>query len=306
MAQEFHDIGYRGWYVLETGRRTKDIVADTRANIEYVKRPSGSRRRPGMTARGPDAAGRLLLLCCWPRAGVNPAVRRAASRRPDLHVAAGCGGGHRRRPRRCRGDSLGAAVRPSTRRGRAAYRAATARIEQRASVAPAGAVGVVLDARRDRDQQLQYQVGAWDSGTPRRPVPAGCDGASLAAAGCGGFSARVRAPGCGIAIVTNRLESECTDTIAVFKTQGLPFDAMLCRPEQGPSDKNPRGLRSGRRRHDPGGFHAAHRSSAFLGETPGLSGSARLPAGGRALCGSSACATSWLPNPMYGSWETNR
>ena len=38
MAQEFHDIGYRGWYVLETGSPTKDLVADTRANIEYVKK----------------------------------------------------------------------------------------------------------------------------------------------------------------------------------------------------------------------------------------------------------------------------
>ena len=38
MAQEFYEIGYRGWYVLETGSPTKDIVADTRANIEYVKK----------------------------------------------------------------------------------------------------------------------------------------------------------------------------------------------------------------------------------------------------------------------------
>jgi sugar phosphate isomerase/epimerase len=38
MAQEFYDIGYRGWYVLETGSPNKDIVADTRANIEYVKK----------------------------------------------------------------------------------------------------------------------------------------------------------------------------------------------------------------------------------------------------------------------------
>jgi sugar phosphate isomerase/epimerase len=38
MAQEFYDIGYRGWYVLETNAPTKDIVADTRANIEYVKK----------------------------------------------------------------------------------------------------------------------------------------------------------------------------------------------------------------------------------------------------------------------------
>ena len=38
MAQEFYDIGYRGWYVLETDSPNKDIVADTRANIEYVKK----------------------------------------------------------------------------------------------------------------------------------------------------------------------------------------------------------------------------------------------------------------------------
>jgi L-ribulose-5-phosphate 3-epimerase len=38
MAQEFYDTGYRGWYVLETGSPTRDIVADTRANIEYVRK----------------------------------------------------------------------------------------------------------------------------------------------------------------------------------------------------------------------------------------------------------------------------
>jgi sugar phosphate isomerase/epimerase len=38
MAKEFYEIGYRGWYVLETDSPTKDIVADTRANIEYVKK----------------------------------------------------------------------------------------------------------------------------------------------------------------------------------------------------------------------------------------------------------------------------
>ncbi|HEX6463074.1 MAG TPA: sugar phosphate isomerase/epimerase family protein [Vicinamibacterales bacterium] len=38
MAQEFHAIGYRGWYVLETNSPTHDIVADTRANIAYVRK----------------------------------------------------------------------------------------------------------------------------------------------------------------------------------------------------------------------------------------------------------------------------
>ena len=38
MAQALHDIGYRGWYVLETSSPSKDIIADTRANIAYVKK----------------------------------------------------------------------------------------------------------------------------------------------------------------------------------------------------------------------------------------------------------------------------
>jgi sugar phosphate isomerase/epimerase len=38
LAQEYLAIGYRGWYVLETGSPTGDFVADTKANIEYVRR----------------------------------------------------------------------------------------------------------------------------------------------------------------------------------------------------------------------------------------------------------------------------
>ena len=37
MAKELYDIGYRGWYVLETSSPSKDVVADTRANIDYVR-----------------------------------------------------------------------------------------------------------------------------------------------------------------------------------------------------------------------------------------------------------------------------
>lgn len=38
LAKEYLAIGYRGWYVLETGSPTGDFVADTKANIEYVRR----------------------------------------------------------------------------------------------------------------------------------------------------------------------------------------------------------------------------------------------------------------------------
>jgi sugar phosphate isomerase/epimerase len=45
LAREYHGIGYRGWYVLETGSPSGDLVADTRANIDYVRK----------TFRMPDA-----------------------------------------------------------------------------------------------------------------------------------------------------------------------------------------------------------------------------------------------------------
>jgi sugar phosphate isomerase/epimerase len=38
LAQEYYDIGYRGWYVLETDAPSKDLIADTRANIDYVRK----------------------------------------------------------------------------------------------------------------------------------------------------------------------------------------------------------------------------------------------------------------------------
>jgi len=49
MSKEFYDIGYSGWYVLETGSPTKDIVADTRANIEYVKKTFRMPQTPGVS-----------------------------------------------------------------------------------------------------------------------------------------------------------------------------------------------------------------------------------------------------------------
>ena len=38
LAQEYYEIGYRGWYVLETDSPSKDLIADTRANVEYVRK----------------------------------------------------------------------------------------------------------------------------------------------------------------------------------------------------------------------------------------------------------------------------
>jgi len=37
-AELLYNVGYKGWYVLETGSPNEDLVGDTRKNIEYVRR----------------------------------------------------------------------------------------------------------------------------------------------------------------------------------------------------------------------------------------------------------------------------
>jgi sugar phosphate isomerase/epimerase len=38
LAQEFYDVGYKGWYVLETRSPSGDLIKDTRDNIDYVRK----------------------------------------------------------------------------------------------------------------------------------------------------------------------------------------------------------------------------------------------------------------------------
>ncbi len=121
--------------------------------------------------------------------------------------------------------------------------------------------------------------------------------------GAAAFLARVRDLGGRIAIVTNRLESECADTEAVFKTHRLVYDMMLCRPDTGPSDKNPRFAAVTAGTTKVGG--PPLEALVFVGDNildfPSLSQAAvkkddktLAPFGTRYFM---------LPNPMYGSWQ---
>jgi len=38
LAKEFYEAGYKGWYVLETSHPSGDLVKDSRANAEYVRK----------------------------------------------------------------------------------------------------------------------------------------------------------------------------------------------------------------------------------------------------------------------------
>ncbi len=186
------------------------------------------------------------------------------------------------------------------------YRAATTGVEIAARSRQPGLWAVVLDADETVINNVQYQLEraqagqkytpeSWRAWVGRReatPIP-----------GASGFLARVRDLGGRIAIVTNRLESECPDTEAVFRTHGLAYDVMLCRPDGGSSDKNPRFAAVAAGTTKAGGPRLD--TVIFVGDNildfPNLNQAAAkkddtalVPFGIRYFM---------LPNPMYGSWQ---
>lgn len=186
------------------------------------------------------------------------------------------------------------------------YRLATAHVEGTAAAKTAGQWAVILDADETVISNAVYQlerarIGAgfsaesWNAWVKRReatPLP-----------GAAAFLGRVRALGGRIAIVTNRLQSECDDTAAVFATHALVYDAMLCRPDGSPSDKNPRfdAVAAGR---SPAGATPLE-VVAFVGDNI-----LDFPAQSQKLRGAPATAFAMfgdryfvVPNPMYGSWQ---
>ena len=186
------------------------------------------------------------------------------------------------------------------------YRAATAHVETAATSRVDGTWGIVADADEtlidnslyqvEREQQgLGFTPESWHAWTERReavPLP-----------GAKELLARVRALGGRIAVVTNRRESECLDTEAVLQEHGLVYDVILCRADDGPSDKKPRfdAVVEGR---TPAGLPPLE-IVAVLGDNirdfPGLSQALREEdADAFADFGARFFV---LPNPMYGSWE---
>jgi len=186
------------------------------------------------------------------------------------------------------------------------YRAATTRVERDAGARSRDSWAVILDAdetvisnatyQAERGRQgLAYSTESWHAWVLRRestPLP-----------GARAFLARVRELGGRIAIVTNRLQSECADTAAVFTTHGLVYDAMLCRQDGAPSDKNPR-FRSVADGTSPLGT-TPREVLIFVGDNildfPSLTQATR--AQGDAAFAEFGQRYFMLPNPMYGSWQ---
>jgi acid phosphatase len=186
------------------------------------------------------------------------------------------------------------------------YAIATTRVEQSATGRATGTWAVVLDADETVISNVAYQLEraraglaftpeSWNAWVKRRestPIP-----------GAAAFLTRVRTLGGTIAIVTNRLQSECADTEAVFTRERLIYDVMLCRPDGSASDKNPRFEAVANGTTPMGGPPLA--IVAFVGDNildfPGLSQAATQQAEGTFA----GFGTKYflLPNPMYGSWQ---
>lgn len=186
------------------------------------------------------------------------------------------------------------------------YRQAAAAVEAAARGGRPGAWAVILDADETVLSNLTYQqelerarqthtAALWNAWVRRReavPMP-----------GAKSFLDRVRSLGGRVAIVTNRLESECADTRAVFDAHALAYDLMLCRPDGGPSDKNARfaAVVAGTWPGATGPLEVVAWIGDNIQDFPALTQATRQQGpGAYAEFGSRYFA---LPNPMYGGWQ---
>jgi 5'-nucleotidase (lipoprotein e(P4) family) len=187
-----------------------------------------------------------------------------------------------------------------------AYRVAAAQVTAAAAGRAPQTWAVILDADETVISNVQYQreraraglpftAESWKAWVQRReatPIP-----------GAARFLARVRELGGQIAIVTYRLESECADTAAVFDAHALAYDVILCKPDDGPSDKNPR-FRAVVEGTTPLGG-PPREVLAFLGDNihdfPEMSQKVRQQ--GETAFSQFGARYFLVPNPMYGSWQ---
>jgi hypothetical protein len=132
------------------------------------------------------------------------------------------------------------------------YGAAGDRLEEIVGGLPPGTWAVSLDGDEtviDNSQYLKeralqgagFTAESWAEWTTRQaapPLPGALD-----------FLHRVRELGGRIAIVTNRRASQCPDTEENFRKHEIPFDVILCAPDQGSTEKaEPGALRRSRAR----------------------------------------------------------
>lgn len=188
------------------------------------------------------------------------------------------------------------------------YRTATTVIERRSAGLAAGSWVVILDAdetvidNSPYEQELaerhaRYDEASWGNWVLRQAAPA--------LPGAAAFTARVRALGGRVAIVTNRDDRYCEPTRANLQKVGIVADEVLCKTDPKNSSKDPRfeAVAAGTAPSTLGPLKVLMWVGDNIQDFPRLTQAIRTAGDGAfADFGETYIV---LPNPMYGSWERN-
>jgi len=188
------------------------------------------------------------------------------------------------------------------------YRLAARRLEEVSTTLGGVAWAVSVDADETLIDNSTYQKELAESGKPhskeawaawvRRKEAKDLPGAAA-------FLKRVHELGGRVAVVTNRAQSLCADTEADLDKYGLVHDVVLCAPEQGSTEKEPR-WQQVEQGTTPQGLPPL-RLVMWVGDNiqdfPDLD--QKINQGDADAFGDFGVKYFVLPNPMYGSWAAN-
>jgi len=211
-------------------------------------------------------------------------------------------------------DSIPASVRwfRASAERRAAYlqgfRLATTVIERRSAGLAPGSWVVILDADETvidnsryeqelAERHASYSEPTWLEWVLRE--------AAAAVPGAAAFTARVRALGGRVAIVTNRDDRYCDPTRANLQKVGIVADEVLCKTDPKNGSKDPRfeAVAAGTAPSTLGPLKVLMWVGDNIQDFPRLTQAIRTAGDGAfADFGETYIV---LPNPMYGSWEKN-
>jgi 5'-nucleotidase (lipoprotein e(P4) family) len=189
-----------------------------------------------------------------------------------------------------------------------AYRAASATVERRAAALAPGSWAVILDAdetvldNSPYEQELAERHASYDEASWRAWV---LRQSAAALPGAVAFTARVRALGGRVVIVTNRDDAYCDATRANLQRAGIAADEVLCRTDPKSGSKAPRfeAVATGTAPSTLGPLTVVMWVGDNIQDFPRLTQSIRTASDSAfADFGETYIV---LPNPMYGSWEKN-
>jgi 5'-nucleotidase (lipoprotein e(P4) family) len=188
------------------------------------------------------------------------------------------------------------------------YRFAEARVRELVVGRERGTWGVILDDDETVVDNSEYQRRLAERGEVYATVTWNAwvrEQRAGAVPGARDFLTAVASLGGRVAIVTNRDSEVCPETQANLRALSIPFDVVLCRV-QAVSDKNPRFAAVANGTAAPGVLPALE-VVLWVGDNiqdfPALTQAVRLQ--GDAAFDAFGERYIVLPNPMYGSWESN-